>query len=60
MEINKKYEDTFSLYLESIDKYIMDSIYKDTVNIQFEDCGVLLDNSLTTIQDEDLVFIKGE
>ena len=44
----------------SIAAYIMNSIYKDTVNIQFEDCGVLLDNSLTTIQDEDLVFIKGE
>ena len=26
--INKKYEDTFALYLESIDKYVMDSIYK--------------------------------
>lgn len=24
----KKYEDTYSLYLESIDKYIMDSIIK--------------------------------
>ncbi len=26
--LQKKYEDTFILYLESIDKYIMDSIYK--------------------------------
>lgn len=26
--LNKKYEDTFALYLESIDKYVMDSIYK--------------------------------
>lgn len=26
--LNKKYEDTFTLYLESIDKFIMDSIYK--------------------------------
>ena len=26
--LNKKYEDTFALYLESIDKYIMDSVYK--------------------------------
>lgn len=26
--ISKKYEDTYALYLESIDKYIMDSIYK--------------------------------
>ncbi len=26
--LNQKYEDTFALYLESIDKYIMDSIYK--------------------------------
>lgn len=28
----KKYEDAFSLYLESIDKYIMDSIYKKVKN----------------------------
>ena len=28
----KKYEDTFSLYLESIDKLIMDSIYKKVKN----------------------------
>lgn len=27
-EITKKYETTYSLYLESIDKYIMDSVYK--------------------------------
>jgi len=26
--LQKKYEDTFSLYLEAIDKHIMDSIYK--------------------------------
>lgn len=26
--LNKKYEDVFALYLESIDKYVMDSIYK--------------------------------
>jgi len=30
--INKKYEDTFALYLESIDKYVMDSIYKKVKN----------------------------
>ena len=30
--MQKKYEDTFSLYLESIDKYIMDSIYKKVKN----------------------------
>jgi len=29
---SKKYEDTFALYLESIDKYIMDSIYKKVRN----------------------------
>ena len=28
----KKYEDTYSLYLESIDKFIMDSIYKKVKN----------------------------
>ena len=27
-EIEKKYEDAFSLYLESIDKHIMDNVYK--------------------------------
>ena len=27
-EISKKYEDCYSLYLEAIDKYIMDSLYK--------------------------------
>ncbi len=27
-EIEKKYEDTFSLYLESIDKHMMDNVYK--------------------------------
>lgn len=30
--VQKKYEDTFSLYLESIDKHIMDSIYKKVKN----------------------------
>ena len=30
--INKKYDDTFSLYLEAIDKHIMDSIYKKVKN----------------------------
>ena len=30
--INQKYEDTYALYLESIDKYIMDSIYKKVRN----------------------------
>ena len=30
--INKKYEDTFALYLESIDKFVMDSIYKKVKN----------------------------
>lgn len=28
----KKYEDTYSLYLEAIDKYIMDSVYKKVKN----------------------------
>ena len=28
----KKYEDTYALYLESIDKYIMDSVYKKVIN----------------------------
>ena len=30
--LNKKYEDTFMLYLESIDKYVMDSVYKKVKN----------------------------
>ena len=30
--VQKKYEDTFSLYLEAIDKHIMDSIYKKVKN----------------------------
>ena len=30
--LNRKYEDTFALYLESIDKYVMDSIYKKVKN----------------------------
>ena len=30
--ISKKYEDTFALYLEAIDKFIMDSIYKKVKN----------------------------
>ena len=30
--LNKKYEDTFALYLESIDRYVMDSIYKKVKN----------------------------
>ncbi len=29
---NKKFEDTYALYLESIDKYILDSIYKKVKN----------------------------
>ena len=28
----KKYEDTFALYLEAIDKHVMDSIYKKVKN----------------------------
>lgn len=31
-EIEKKYEDTFSLYLESIDKHMMDNVYKKVKN----------------------------
>lgn len=31
-ELLKKYEDMFGLYLESIDKYVMDSIYKKVKN----------------------------
>ncbi len=30
--LSKKYEDIFALYLESIDKYVMDSIYKKVKN----------------------------
>ena len=30
--LEKKYEDTFALYLESIDKYVMDSVYKKVRN----------------------------
>lgn len=31
-QAQRKYEDTFALYLEAIDKYIMDSIYKKVKN----------------------------
>ena len=31
-QITKKFEDVYALYLESIDKYIMDSIYKKVKN----------------------------
>ena len=31
-QISKKFEDVYALYLESIDKYIMDSIYKKVKN----------------------------
>ena len=30
--LSKKYEDAYTLYLESLDKYIMDSIYKKVRN----------------------------
>lgn len=30
--VTKKFEDTYALYLESIDKYVMDSIYKKVKN----------------------------
>ena len=30
--LSKKYEDTFALYLEAIDKYIIDSVYKKVKN----------------------------
>ena len=30
--LSQKYEDTFALYLESIDKYVMDSVYKKVKN----------------------------
>lgn len=32
VEISKKYEDCYALYLEAIDKYIMDSLYKKVKN----------------------------
>lgn len=44
----------------NIVSYINDSVYKDKVNIEFQDYGVLIDNSLTTTKDDNLVFIKGE
>ena len=44
----------------NIVSYIIGSVYKDKVNIEFRDYGVLLDNSLTTTKDDNLVFIKGE
>jgi len=44
----------------NIISYIIDSVYKDKVNIEFRDYGVLIDNSLTTTKDDNLVFIKGE
>ena len=44
----------------NIVSYIIDSVYKDKVNIEFRDYGVLIDNSLTTTKDDNLVFIKGE
>ncbi len=31
-QLNKKFEDVYALYLESIDKYILDSIYKKVKN----------------------------
>ena len=31
-ELEKKYEDCFSLYLESIDKHMMDNVYKKVKN----------------------------
>ena len=31
-EIEKKYEDSFSIYLEAIDKHIMDNVYKKVKN----------------------------
>ena len=31
-ELLKKYEETYSLYLEAIDKYIIDSVYKKVKN----------------------------
>ncbi len=30
--LNKKYEETYTLYLEALDKYVMDSIYKKVKN----------------------------
>ena len=44
----------------NIVSYINDSVYKDKVNIEFQDYGILIDNSLTTTKDDNLVFIKGE
>ena len=31
-EVEKKYEDMFSLYLEAIDKHMMDNVYKKVKN----------------------------
>ena len=31
-ELEKKYEETYTLYLEALDKYVMDSIYKKVKN----------------------------
>ena len=31
-ELEKKYEDAYTVYLEALDKYVMDSIYKKVKN----------------------------
>ena len=36
--LSKKYEDAYTLYLEAIDKYIMDSIYKKVKNSLHNTC----------------------
>ena len=53
---SKILDDSFT----SIAGYIVNSDYKDRINVEFQDYGILIDSSLTTIKDDNLVFIKGE
>ena len=59
--LSKKYEDTFALYLESIDKYIMDSIYKKVRNgnaLAFEQDALSRYYTITNLKEKQYLEYK--
>ena len=59
--INKKYEDTYALYLEAIDKYVMDSIYTKVKNnnaTEFEKEALSKYYEITRLKESEYVEYK--
>ena len=60
-ETSKKYEDSYALYLEAIDKYIMDSLYKKVKNgtaSSFEKDALAKYNFVVSLKNKDYLEYK--